>query len=197
MINPPDIEHNLRLAKSNNAVESNAGSHYLICRYTSMIHRLSYQICKECDIQDMVQSGQYAILYAIKTYNHSSSFTSWAYTQIRNELQKQRELIFPVKISRYLLKKGNKAEFTRQYDEIADRTTPVDHLINDEKQHAISDALRGLNRRYSKKECKIFSDYYFLGTKLITLSKRHHTNANAIIRKITLDLRSANYNKSS
>lgn len=191
MTNPPDIKMNLVLAKSADPVESEAGTNYLLAKFTPLIHKLAYQICRKCPIQDMLQSGNYAILKAIKSYNESSAFATWVYTHVRNELQKQREISFPVKITRYLMRKGNNATYTRITDQNEQGYVddPSRVIIKEELNLELSDALRKLNRQYSKRQCKIFTDYYYLDIPLNTLSKRYRVNANAIVRAIILRLR--------
>ena len=195
-MNPPDIEQNLKLVKSRNPINQQVGIHYLVCKFQPLIHRLSYQICPTCNINDMVGAGNLGIMRAIRTYNNTSSFNTWVYTQIRNELQKQREIEFPVKISRFLLKKGNKATFHPLEGNEIYNSDPKDSLIIKEDAERITEALRHINLMFPKRHCKIFCDYYFLNIPLIKLSKQYKLNANAIVRAMILAIRSSCYNNS-
>ena len=188
--NPEDIENALKLIRGN-SVECDVGTNYLLAKFTPMIHKLIYQVCPTCDKSDMVQAGHLGILMAISTYkdNGRNQFSSWAYSKIRNELQQQRAIEFPVKVSRYLLKKGCLASFEQMDDNILYEKSPHDALIDKELSEEVADALRHINRRFPKLHCKLFTDYYFIGVSLTSLSKKYKLNANSIVRAMILDIR--------
>lgn len=197
-INTPDIDFAFKNIRSRNPITQEAGRSYLLAKFEPLIHKLSNQICPTCNKQDMLQSGRLGILKAIESYDASSSFATWCYMQIRNQLQKQREVEHPVKISRFLLKKGFTASYELSLNDQGCIQDPKDKIIQEEDKASIAEALRHINRMFSKKQCKIFTDYYFLNIPLIVLSKRHKLNANAIVRSMILHIRNriTNYNDS-
>lgn len=188
----------LKKTKSRNKRIKEEAMEELIVTYLPLIHKLAYQICPTCNIEDMVQSGKMGVLIAISTYNNKSSFGTWVFTQIRNQLQKQREIEFPVKISRFLLKKGCKASFEYVNDETInnqiDNTAvynqqPYDNLILIEDRARVTDVLRHINKMFSKKYCLIFTRYYFEGFTLAYLSDKYQINCKHIIAKMIEEIR--------
>jgi RNA polymerase sigma factor (sigma-70 family) len=202
-MNPPDITNALKNCRSKKKGLNQAGSHYLICKFQALINKLSQSVFHNINTanvkEDIYQSGNLGIMTAISSYKdgNNTSFNSWAYIQIRNELQKLRESMFPVKVSRYLLKKGHKAEFSTindEYDkEIDDEPDAQERLIEQEDAELITKALRHINNMFSNKDCHIFRSYYFMNIPLNKLSKKHKVNANAIVRKMILAIRDLNH----
>jgi len=188
-MNTPDIEFAFKQIKGRNPVAKEAGVHYLICKYQPLINKLAHQICPTCNIQDMQGAGTLGIMMAIRTYNGESAFGTWVYTQIRNQLQKQREIEFPVKISRFLLKKGNTATFTQVNQEEAYNEDPSKNLTQQEDMEKLTESLRSINRLFPKKHCIIFTEYYFMDKKLNDLTKKYHTNCKYIVSQIIDKLR--------
>lgn len=188
-MNPPDIEFALKNIRSRNPIQQESGLNYLIAKFQPLIHKLSYAICPTCDIKDMIQSGNKGIMLAIRSYNGNSSFSTWVYSKVRHELQKEREIQFPVKISRYLLKKGNKATFTNKKDEGFYVDDPAKNIIQKENGEKLQESLRGINRMFPKIQVKIFTEYYFMDKKLNDLSKKYHTNAKYLISQMMEILR--------
>jgi RNA polymerase sigma factor (sigma-70 family) len=185
VLNPPDIIQALKGTKSTNRVQQEASTNYIIAKYQPLIHKLAHSICPNCHIEDMLSAGNMAIIMAISNYNsRKSSFQTWAYTQIRDQLQKQRELEHPVKISRYLLKKGCTATYTQADREASYLPNPAQNLMAQEQLDTITEALRKIQKKLSKLHCTIFSQYYFEGKKLTELSKQYKCNAKYLIHQI-------------
>lgn len=187
-MNPPDIEFALENIKSPDTVAQEAGRHYLLCKFEPLIHKMAYLYCREVDPSDATQSGNLGILKAIESYNGTSLFCTWVYTCVRHELQKQSEICYPVKVSRFLKKQGCKASF----EELIDNRlyhSPVETIMKSEEGYRISDALATINRTYSERDCRIFVAYYFENIPLKILSERYNVNAAAIVRGMILAIR--------
>lgn len=194
MPNPPDIEFALRNTRSKNPVTQEAGTNYLIAKFTPMIHKLANQICPKCDVRDMSQAGTLGVLMAIKSYNGTSQFSTWVYQQVRNQLQQQQKIQFPVSISRFLLKKGCTATFEQMTQDKLYVEEPAKNIISEENSEKLIEAIRKIQRMFTKKECQIFAAYYFENTKLEDLTKKYHLNCKYVISKIMEELRKQNQN---
>ena len=189
--NPIDIEFALKQTKSKNRVEQQIGTNYLIAKFTPLISKLFFNICPDCDFNDMIQSGNLAILKAIKNYNYKSQFSTWVYYKIRYELQKQADIKYPVKVSRYLKNKGKTASFEnfREYNLEYNLVDNLDNLENTERYKNLSESIKKLNKKYSTKWCRIFADYFYFDQTLKELSKKYRISATHVIHVIIKDLK--------
>ena len=201
MNNPPDISYALKQTKSKNRAEQECGTIYLINKFQPLINKLSQEICPNCEMTDMYQAGNLAIILAIKTYQPTKSqFCTWVFFKVRDQLQKERSIEFPIKISRHLMNKGHKATYIQHsevnnvakeegYELQADNITAHDRLIHKEDAELITEAFRHINKRFPKLHCRLFTDYYYLDIPLNKLSKQFNVNAEAIVRNMILSLR--------
>jgi len=194
MENLSELSHLIILAKSNKKEVSSQATMAII----EMFHKMIYKIISENHLRvtpDLMQSGYIGIIEAIKTYNpKKASFSTWAYYNIRNTIQKEILQSYPIRVSRYLKGRGAvaKYELNEFHAEESYEADPKDSMILKEDTIILLDTLVCLNfAKLSKIECDVFYEYFFNEQTEVELNKKYKiNNTKQILNKIRRYLRS-------
>jgi len=194
MENSSELSHLIVLAKSNKKEISSHATMAII----EMFHKMIYKIISENHLRatpDLMQSGYIGIIEAIKTYNSKkASFSTWAYYNIRNAVQKEILNSYPIRVSRYLKGRGAevKYELSEFHMEESYEDDPKTLMILKEDTELLLDTLVCLNfAKLSKIECDVFYAYFFEQKTEKELNEKYRIkNTKQILNKIRRYLRS-------
>lgn len=145
------------------------------------------------NLDDAYQVAWQAVYKSLKTYNGTSSFTSWAYASVRHALAvaylKNKHPVGMSKTWIYLKDKAGDIQPAVPMD-VSIHDQPITQPIEsgpDDNQLAVSAFLAKIQKKYPKQVCNVIADYYILGHSPSRLRKKYGC-WQSILQSVSQDL---------